>query len=156
MIMVSACLVGLYSKYDGGSNFNADIEKLVKAGKAIVVCPEQMGGCPTPRNPCEIADSLRGEDVLAGKARIIDSKGNDLTEKFARGAAETLKLARLYNIDTAILKARSPSCGSGKIYDGSFSGNLIDGNGVAAQILLDNGCKVYTENNYPENILEEE
>jgi uncharacterized protein YbbK (DUF523 family) len=149
MIIVRACLVGLDSRYNGESSFNADIEKMVKEGKAIIVCPEQMGGCSTPRNPCEIAKNSTGEEVLLGNARIIDSQGQDYTAKFLKGAAETLKVAQLFNISMAILKARSPSCGCGKIYDGTFSGRLIDGNGVAAQILINNGYKVFTEDNYP-------
>lgn len=149
MIMVSACLAGFSSKYNGESNYNKAIESLVKSGKAIVVCPEQMGGCPTPRNPCEIADNSTGRDVLLQKARIIDCHGQDYTEKFLKGAVETLKAAQLFNISMAILKSNSPSCGCGKIYDGTFSGKIIDGNGVAAQILLDNGYKVFTEDNYP-------
>ncbi len=148
MIMVSACLVGLDSKYNGKSNHNTDIEKLVKIGNAILVCPEQMGGCSTPRNPCEIANNCTGEDVLCGNARVVDLHGQDYTAKFLKGAAETLKVAQLFNISMAILKARSPSCGCGKIYDGTFSGRLIDGNGVAAQILINNGYKVFTEDNY--------
>lgn len=150
MIMVSTCLVGIYSKYNGENNFNADIERLVKEGKAIVVCPEQIGGCSTPRNPCEIAGKSTGQDVLCGNARVIDSEGQDYTAKFLKGAAETLKIAQLFNINMAILKSRSPSCGCGKIYDGTFSGKLIDGNGVAAQILINNGYQVFTEDNYNE------
>ncbi len=149
MIMVSACLVGLDSRYNGESNYNANIEKLVKEGKAIVVCPEQMGGCATPRNPCEIAMNSTGEEVLLGNARVIDSQGQDYTCEFLKGADETLKVAKLFNINMAIFKSRSPSCGCGKIYDGTFSGRLIDGNGVAAQILINNGYKVLTEDNYP-------
>jgi len=153
MIMISACLAGLKSKYNGESSYNADIERLVKGGKAILVCPEQMGGCPTPRNPCEIAWNFTGQDVLTGKAQIIDSQGQDRTSEFLNGAAETLKVAQLFNISMAILKSKSPSCGCGRIYDGSFSGKLTDGNGVAAQLLINNGYKVFTEENYPKNEL---
>lgn len=153
MIMVSACLAGLKSKYNGESSYNADIERLVKGGKAILVCPEQMGGCPTPRNPCEIANNSTGQDVLIRKAEIIDIEGRNHTTEFLNGAAETLKVAQLFNISMAILKSKSPSCGCGRIYDGSFRGKLIDGNGVTAQILINNGYKVFNEENYPKNDL---
>jgi uncharacterized protein YbbK (DUF523 family) len=152
MIMVSSCLAGLCSKYNGGDNLNKDIERLVREGRAIVVCPEQMGGCPTPRNPCEIASNKTGQDVLDGNAKVIDSKGQECTEKFLWGAVETLKLAKLFNIEFAVLKANSPSCGCGKVYDGSFGGRLINGNGVAAQMLINNGYKVFTEEDYSNTI----
>ena len=150
MIMVSACLAGLKCRYNGESNYNSDIEKLVKEGKAILVCPEQMGGCPTPRNPCEIAHNSTGQEVLQGKAKIIDSQGQNCTSEFINGATETLKVAQLFNISMAILKSKSPSCGCGRIYDGSFRGRLTEGNGVTAQLLINNGYEVYTEDNYPE------
>ena len=149
MIMVSSCLVGLKCKYNGESCYNEKIAKLVENGKAILVCPEQMGGCSTPRNPCEIATNATGADILSGIARIVDIQGNDHTCNFLNGATETLKVAQLFNIDIAILKSKSPSCGSGEIYDGTFSRKLIEGNGVTAEILLRNGYRVYTENNYP-------
>jgi uncharacterized protein YbbK (DUF523 family) len=145
MILVSACLAGLDSRYSGESNHNAYIEKLVREGKAIIACPEQLGGCPTPRPPCEIACGASGRDVLEGKGQIIDTEGKNQTKRFVKGAEETLKIARLYNVKSAILKSRSPSCGCGKIYDGTFTGKLIDGNGVAAEILLQNGYQVFTE-----------
>lgn len=144
MILVSACLAGLDSKYNGKSNFNEDIEKLVREGKAIMVCPEQMGGLPTPRDSCEIVCGDGGA-VLSGKSNIIDSKGQNQTGKFIKGAEETLKVGRLYNINKAILKSKSPSCGVGKIYDGTFSGKLIEGNGVTAEFLIRNGFEVITE-----------
>ncbi|ACL76587.1 DUF523 domain-containing protein [Ruminiclostridium cellulolyticum] len=148
MILVSACLAGLDSKYNGKNNYNGYIEKLVREGKAIMICPEQMGGLPTPRDSCEIACGAGG-DVLAGKAKVIDSKGQNQTEKFLKGARETLKVARLYNIKKAILKSKSPSCGFGRIYDGTFSGKLIEGNGVTAELLSGNGFEVMTEEDIP-------
>lgn len=145
MIMVSACLVGLDSKYNGGSNYSEKAAELLKQGRAIVVCPEQMGGCTTPRKPCEIAEAKNGKDVLNGEARVVDSDGVDRTESFIKGAEETLKLAELCNIELAVLKSRSPSCGCGRIYDGSFSGHLMEGNGVTAELLQQKGYKVVTE-----------
>lgn len=148
MIMVSACLVGLKCRYSGDSSSNAHIEELVRKNEAILVCPEQMGGCPTPRYPCEIADNSTGQDVLDGKAKVVDSQGLSRTDEFLRGAHETLKVAQLFNISMAVLKSKSPSCGCGRIYDGSFSRQLRDGNGVTAQLLLNNGYKICTEEDY--------
>lgn len=150
MILVSACLAGLNSKYNGKSNYNEYIEKLVREGKAIMVCPEQMGGLPTPRDSCEIVCG-DGGDVLSGKSNIMDSKGENQTEKFIKGAEETLKVGRLYNIKKAILKSKSPSCGVGKIYDGTFSGKLIEGNGVTAELLIKNGFEVISDEDFTEN-----
>lgn len=154
MIMISACLAGLKCRYSGDGSYNADIEELVKSGEAILVCPEQMGGCPTPRKPCEIASKATGQEVLEGKAEVIDSQGRNHTAEFLNGAAETLKVAQLCDVSMAILKSKSPSCGSGRIYDGSFSGKLTDGNGVTAQLLINNGYKVFTEENYAEHYFE--
>jgi len=108
------------------------------------VCPEQLGGCPTPRDPCEIAGG-DGGDVLDGRCAVISWTGADMTEKFIKGAYETLKIAKACGAKKAILKARSPSCGAGRIYDGTFSGKTIPGNGVAAELLIRNGIEVYSE-----------
>jgi len=143
MYIVSACLVGVNCKYSGGHNLDPRIKKLVEEGKAIPVCPEQLGGLATPRPPAEIKDG-DGSSVLKGEARVINADGRDVTETFIKGARETLKLAQLVKADKAILKAKSPSCGCGVIYDGTFTGKLIKGNGVAAQLLLDNGIAVET------------
>jgi uncharacterized protein YbbK (DUF523 family) len=149
MYLVSACLAGFKSRYDGSDNLNEDIRQLVKDGKAIVVCPEQMGGCPTPRMPCEILGGT-GKEVLDKKGRVINNAGEDITEKFVAGAYETLKLAQMFNIEAAILKSRSPTCGCGKIYDGSFSGKLVDGNGITAELLIQNGYKVISDVDWTE------
>jgi uncharacterized protein YbbK (DUF523 family) len=108
--------------------------RLVAEGKAVPLCPEQLGGLLTPRLPAEI----RGD-------RVIRNDGVDTTEAFSRGAQEALKLAKLVGAKAAILKARSPSCGSGKIYDGSFTGKLVDGDGVFAALCKKNGIEVRTE-----------
>ncbi|MDK2902775.1 MAG: hypothetical protein PWP48_1928 [Clostridiales bacterium] len=141
MYIVSACLAGVNCKYNGGHNADPRIKKLIEEGKAIPICPEQLGGLTTPRRPAEIKGGT-GSDVLIGKARVIDADGLDVTEAFVKGAQEVLKLARLAKANKAILKAKSPSCGCGFIYDGSFSGKLIEGNGVTAQILIDNGIEI--------------
>jgi uncharacterized protein YbbK (DUF523 family) len=144
--IVSACLAGVNCKYNGGSSPNETVIKLVAQGKAVPVCPEQLGGCPTPRSTAEIAGGT-GEDVLEGRCRVIRSDGVDATGEFARGAEEVLRLARLVGADKAVLKSRSPSCGCGEIYDGTFSGRLVAGNGVTAELLIRNGIEVLTEKN---------
>ena len=137
MILVSACLVGINCKYSGGNNFNQKIFDLVKEGKAIPICPEQLGGLKTPRKPVELK-------VIDGKRYAIDNEGNDVTENFERGAIEVLKLAKTLNINNAILQPRSPSCGVNKIYSGNFDNKLIDGNGILADLLIENGIEVFT------------
>jgi uncharacterized protein YbbK (DUF523 family) len=134
MVIVSACLAGLHCRYDGAEKSCAEVIHLVAEGKAIPICPEQLGGLPTPRQPSEI-----------NGGRVIRKDGGDVTAEFQQGAQEALKLAQLVGAKIAILKAKSPSCGSGKIYDGSFSGDLIDGNGVFAQLCKNNGIEVKTE-----------
>lgn len=135
MILVSACLAGINCKYNGENNYNKKIFELVKNGKAIPICPEQLGGLATPRLPAEIK-------IIDGKTCVINNKGEDVTDNFQRGAQEVLKLANKLNIDNVILQARSPSCGKEKIYNGNFEKKLIDGNGITAQLLIENGIKV--------------
>lgn len=152
MIIVSACLCGINTRYDGRSSLNEKVAKLLEEGKAILVCPEQLGGLSTPRPPHEIIGGT-GSEVLDGNAKVISINGSDGTKEFISGAEETLKIAKGTGACIAILKAKSPSCGCGKIYDGTFSGNKIDGNGVTAELLIRNGIKVYTEDNLDELIL---
>ncbi|HNW83689.1 MAG TPA: DUF523 domain-containing protein [bacterium] len=134
MIIISACLAGTPCRWDGIAKPDKRIIEMVKAGKAIPVCPEQLGGLPTPRDPSEIANG-----------RVISKKGTDVTAQFDKGAQIVLRLAKLFECKEAILKSRSPSCGSGKIYDGTFSGNLVSGDGITARLLKDNGITVHTE-----------
>ncbi|WP_319780896.1 DUF523 domain-containing protein [Maridesulfovibrio sp.] len=134
MYIVSGCLAGLCCRYDGGNNADERVMKLVAEGRAIPVCPEQLGGLATPRPPCEIVNG-----------KILSNEGNDVTEKFTRGAEEALKLAKLVGSKKAILKARSPSCGIGRIYDGTFSGKLIDGDGFFAALLRKENFELETE-----------
>lgn len=138
MILVSACLVGLNCKYNVGNNFNQKIFDLVKKGEAIFVCPEQLGGLNTPRVPSEIKS-------IDGKRCAISKDGRDVTKEYEKGALETLRLMKKLGINKAILKSNSPSCGCGIIYDGTFTGTKIKGNGITTQILLDNGIEVITE-----------
>lgn len=151
MILVSACLCGVNCKYNGKNNLNSKVLELFKQGKAVLICPEQLGGQSTPRSAHEIKDGT-GLDVLEGKARVVGVEGEDSTAKFLRGAEETLHIAKECSANIAILKANSPSCGYGTIYDGSFNGIKRAGNGVTAELLSKNGIKVCTEENF-EDIL---
>ena len=135
MIFVSACLVGINCKYSGGNNYNEKIFNLVKEGKAIPVCPEQLGGLTTPRNSAEIK-------VVNNNTYVVDKEGNDFTVQFEKGAKEVINLAKKLNITKIILQPRSPSCGVGKVYSGNFDGKLIDGNGILADLCIKNGIKV--------------
>lgn len=139
MYLVSACLAGVNCRYDGKNSKNEIIEKLVKEGKAIMVCPEELGGLPTPRACCEIV-------IDNFEKRVISIEGKDCTKEFLEGAERTLEIAKAKGIKKAILKAKSPSCGCGMIYDGTFSGKLVEGNGLTAEILMKNGINVINEN----------
>ena len=149
MILVSACLAGINCKYNGGNNFNVKIAEMVAGGQAIPVCPEQLGGCTTPRATAEISGGT-GADVLHAGARVIRKNGEDITEEFIKGAEEVLRIARLTCADRAVLKSKSPSCGCGLIYDGTFSGKLKEGNGVTAELLIRNGIDVVSEDEIDE------
>jgi len=143
--VVSSCLAGLKTRYDGGDKFCAKIRELVEKGEALPFCPEQGGGLTTPRPPAEIVGG-DGSDVLAGRARVINKLGDDVTEQFIRGASEMLELARITGATGAIIKSLSPSCGVGAIYDGTFSGTIREGDGVTAALLRESGLEVVTEN----------
>lgn len=147
MILVSGCLLGINCKYNGGSNLSEEILAHIKTHGGIPVCPEQLGGLTTPRVPAEIFGGA-GADVLKGSAQVRTKDGCDVTSAFITGAEESLKIAKAFNITKAVLKARSPSCGVGKIYDGSFSGTTSHGDGVTAALLKENGIEVYTEENF--------
>lgn len=142
LYIVSACLAGIKCRYDGKDNGDEKIIQLVKEGKAIPVCPEVFGGLSIPRVPCEIVLDDKGN------IKVINKEGVDCTENFKEGAKKSLAIAEILGADTAILKSKSPSCGCGKIYDGTFSGKLVEGDGVAAKFLTENGIKVYNEDNY--------
>ena len=133
-ILVSACLLGASCRYDGKAKPVKKVIALKEKYNLIPVCAEIMGGLPTPRIPCEIKNG-----------RAVNRNGEDKTDEYVRGAEEVLRLARLFGCDTAVLKARSPSCGNGEIYDGSFSGRLISGDGICAELLKANGIKIFNE-----------
>lgn len=133
-ILVSACLLGTPCRYDGKSKANPDVLALCARYNLIPVCPEVAGGLPTPRVPSErIGDKVMMKD------------GRDVTDNYRIGAQEALRLCRLHNIKVAILKERSPSCGKGEIYDGSFSGVLTARDGVTAELLIKEGIRVIGE-----------
>ncbi|MBS4537980.1 DUF523 domain-containing protein [Clostridium sp. D2Q-11] len=139
MYLISACLVGVNCKYNGKNSENKKLMEFVKNNKSILVCPEQLGGLSTPRLPVEIVDRVDDKKI------VRDKLGKDVTKEFYKGAEETLKIAKFFDAEVAILKAKSPSCGYGKIYDGSFYGRLIEGKGITAELLEKNGIKIYTE-----------
>ena len=140
MYIISGCLLGHNCKYNGGNNRNEDVIRFCEEHEYLVVCPESAGNLPTPRPPAEKVGN-----------RILTSEGEDVTEKFLKGAEISFKIcmqmAAMKNepIEGAILKANSPSCGFGKIYDGTFSGTLVDGNGVFASMLRAQGIEIITE-----------
>ena len=141
MILVSACLVGINSKYNGGNNYNELIYELVRSGKAIPMCAEQLGGLTTPRLPAEIK-------YINGKRFVINKDGVDVTKEYEKGAKEILEFVKKMGITKVILQSKSPSCGVGKIYDGTFKDKLIDGNGVLASLLIENGIEVIDIKDY--------
>lgn len=138
-ILVSSCLLGRNCKYDGKNNLNVNIKALENKYKIIEICPECLGGLSTPRDPSEIKEG-----------KVYSSKGKDVTTYFLSGAEKALELARENGCKIAILKALSPSCGYGEIYDGSFAHKKIEGNGITASLLSENQIKIYNEKNFEE------
>ncbi len=145
MILVSACLLGVDCKYDGSNNLNERVLRFLRyKGGFIVSCPELLGGLSIPRGPYEITGGT-GKEVIEGKARVKSHKGDDVTEEFLKGAEEALRIAKQNGVKLAILKARSPSCGVDRIYDGTFSGAQINGDGVVATLLRREGIKLISD-----------
>lgn len=151
MLIISACLAGEKCRYSGDGFDYPEFRKLVKKRKAVPVCPEILGGAPVPRDPNEIING-DGFDVLDGKARVLTNQGEDKTDIFVQGAQKVLKIAQECGAQKAILKERSPSCGSVMIYDGTFSGNKKRGCGCTAALLIRKGIQVYSEENYKKNM----
>ena len=133
-ILISACLLGLPCRYDGASKPQLWVEELARRHELIPMCPEQMGGLPTPRDPAE----RQGD-------KVISCAGKDVTKAYTKGAETALYFAKLNHVDFAVMKAKSPSCGKGLIYDGTFTGSKIPGNGVTVELLNANGIPVFTE-----------
>lgn len=136
--MVSACLAGEPCRYDGKANTHPLVKHWAETGKAIPVCPEQLGGLSTPRIPAEIQN--QGDQL-----KVITRTGVDVTAEYKKGAEATLALAKKHGCTKAVLKAKSPSCGCGTVYDGSFSGTLIPGDGITTHLLKINGIDVCSE-----------
>jgi uncharacterized protein YbbK (DUF523 family) len=139
MYLVSACLAGAKCRYDGESSPCEKVIELVNQGKAIPICPEQLGGLTTPRASCEIQIDATGD------IKMIDLNGINQTKAFIEGAKKTLAIAKTLGIQKAILKSRSPSCGYGQIYNGEFQGKLIEGKGICATYLEQAGLHIETE-----------
>lgn len=133
-LLVSACLLGVPCRYDGRSVPAEAVEAIFDKYEIVPFCPEIYGGLTTPRAPSEIV----GE-------KVINREGIDVTDNYNRGAAAALELCRKMNIKKALLKEKSPSCGKGRVYDGSFTGTLTDGNGITVKLLLENGIEVFGE-----------
>ena len=144
-VLVSRCLLGHRVRYDGGaSGPYAQLAQWQAEGRVIALCPEVAGGLPTPRAAAEIPGG-QGVEVLAGKAAVITTEGEDVTEAFVSGAQQALALVERHGIRIAILKANSPSCGNRLTYDGSFSGVKVEGQGVTAALLTRAGVQVFSE-----------
>jgi len=133
-ILISACLLGVNCRYNGTGGSVEELDELMELAELIPVCPEILGGLPTPRPPAERCGG-----------RVVNCEGGDVTEAYVRGARETLKIAKLFGAELAILKERSPSCGAGEIYDGTFAHVRIPGDGVTAQLLKQNNIHVCGE-----------
>ena len=134
-LIISACLIGCKTRYNGKTSEIPELEELKKKYNLIPVCPEQLGGLATPRDPSE----------LQKDGRVMTCNGQDVTAQYSKGADAALAIARTVRADFAILKSRSPSCGKGLVYDGSFTGNKVPGNGVACALFEESGIPVYTE-----------
>lgn len=140
--VVSGCLAGLPCRYDGGSKPCEAVRRLVEEGRAVTACPESLSGLPVPRPPCEQRDG-----------RVIMRTGEDVTEAFERGAERAMHIVRKHGCTAAILKARSPSCGFGRIYDGSFTGATCEGEGLWARRLREAGLALYSEEALPSELV---
>jgi len=144
MKLCSACLLGIRCRYDGRIKLNEKVVELSKKEILIPICPEQLGGLSTPRIPQEI-QGCSGEKVLNGECKVLNKNNEDVADKFIKGAEETFKIAQLVGAKEFIGKSKSPSCGCGQIYDGTFSGKLIKGNSVTAALLKRSGIKIISE-----------
>ena len=142
-ILISACLLGARCRYDGVSKLQPWISDLAERHILVPVCPEQLGGLPTPREPAERTEG-----------GVVTKTGADVSAQFQRDAEQALHLARIFGCQKAVLKERSPSCGAGEIYDGSFTGARVPGDGVTAQLLKANGIAVFGESEI-ETLLEQ-
>ena len=136
--IVSSCLIGHKCRYDGTDNKNDNVVNFLKDKTYISVCPEELGGLCTPRDPSEIV-------VENDEVKVVTKNGVDVTKEFELGAKISLEVAKSNKCSVAILKSKSPSCGNNQIYDGTFSSRLISGSGLTAKLLSDNGIKIINE-----------
>ena len=148
---MSACLLGVNCNYKGGCSYDFTKDsrfwsQLTSKYNIIPVCPEQQGGLPTPRIPSELLS--KAEDIELGKGKIISKEGKDVTHNFVKGAEEIVRISRLYSVQFAVLKSKSPSCGVKSVYDGSFNGVLIDGKGYTAYLLNKSGVSLFDESDF--------
>lgn len=150
VMMVSACLAGVACVYDGTHNRHPHFVGLFRNRNVFLFCPEVLGGMGMAHPPSEIAGG-DGFAVLEGKARVVSKDGRDVTEFFILGAGKTLAFARKHHVKVAVMKARSPSCGCGKIHDGTFTKTLVPGFGVTAALLKQNGIEVIADIEYLED-----
>lgn len=132
-ILVSACLLGINCKYNGENNYSKEVMDYLKDKEVIPICPEIYGGLTTPRKPSEIKED-----------KVLTKDGIDVTNNFIRGAMETLEIAKKLDVKKALLKGKSPSCGNGEIYDGTFSSIIIPGDGITTKLLKENGIEIIT------------
>ena len=146
-VLVSACLLGEKVRYDGSDKRCDDpiLQRWLQEGRVVPVCPEVVGGLPTPRAPAEIAEGAGGLEVLRQAGKVMDATGRDVSEQFKQGAWQALQLVRSKGIRIAVLKEGSPSCGSGYTYDGSFTGKKVDQPGVTTARLREAGVRVFSE-----------
>ncbi|MBQ9572574.1 MAG: DUF523 domain-containing protein [Acidaminococcaceae bacterium] len=157
MILISACLAGRNVKYNGGNNAVPWLCQWIERHKdqVLLVCPEMMGGLPVPRLPAEIQICESDSGGFLKNRRVVNKAGEDVTEQFLLGVAKVLELVKQHHITSAIMKSNSPSCSGSYIYDGTFSGTRIAGQGITAALLMEHGVKVYSEKTLTPELLEE-
>ena len=147
-IVISPCLIGIRTRWDESCDEVEELIDRVRSGQAVFMCAEQLGGMTTPREPSEIEPGNTAEDVLKGDAKVLSNTGKDVTEQFVVGAQRILKFCQENGVEIAILKSYSPSCGSERTYDGTFTETIIPGKGITAELLEQNEIKVYNEKNF--------
>ena len=156
MILISACLAGRNVKYNGGNNAVPWLCQWIECHKdqVLLVCPEMMGGLPVPRLPAEIQSRKSDPGGFLKNRCVVNKAGEDVTEQFLLGVAKVLELVKQHHITSAIMKSNSPSCSGSYIYDGTFSGTRIAGQGITAALLMEHGVKVYSEKTLTPALLE--
>ncbi|MEH6627907.1 MAG: DUF523 domain-containing protein [Motiliproteus sp.] len=150
-ILISSCLLGERVRYDGKTALceHPLIKRWQQQQRLVPICPEMSGGLPCPRPAAEILGG-QGDEVLSGETQVKTRQGHDVSNHFLRGAEKALSLCQQHHINIAILKARSPSCGSSNTYNGQFQGTLVDGQGVTAALLKSSGIRLFDENQLPQ------